>query len=157
MLPKMMMGGTPFRSGEQLINEARALGCLMNAEARPGSVIFSFVTPPDKLKDALAIQADVIQHPAFTDEEIKRQTAALPTLQFANTVGNAPKSSDALFQLDSDYLLERDDAASYSLSRLLSMAMGNGSTITASAITRDRSATSRIAAAASSSETTIDS
>jgi zinc protease len=138
LLPKMMMRGTPFRSGEQLINEARAIGCLMNAEAHSGNLIFSFVTPPDKLKDALAIQADVIQHPAFADDEIKRQTAALPTLQFANTLGNAPKSSDALFQLDSDYLLERDDAAGYSLSRLLNMAMGKASATTASAITREQ-------------------
>src|SRR5215813_13716967 len=35
ILPKVMMRGTQFRSGEQIMNEMRALGCLINTEARP--------------------------------------------------------------------------------------------------------------------------
>ncbi len=133
LLPKVMLRGTLFRNGEQISNEMRALGCLMSAEARPGSISFSFLTPPDKLKDGLAIQADVIQHPTFADEEIKRQAALLPSLPTADY----PKSSAAHFDLDTDKLMQQDDAAVYSLSRLLAMAFNQPSG-EATAINRDQ-------------------
>lgn len=47
----------------------------MEAQAGFDNTSFYLIAPPDKLKEALAIQADILQHPALNTEDVRKESA----------------------------------------------------------------------------------
>ena len=120
LLARVMHRGTTFRSGEKLAADIRAVGGLMDAETAFAHTAFRVLAPADKSKEALAVQADLVQNPALAEEEVRKEMALsasaddmgfyspgsgaehhafsrLQQLAFAgDAIGRAPRPSPAL-------------------------------------------------------------
>jgi zinc protease len=71
----LMTKGTATRSATQIAREIEALGGSIAATANWDSSEVDVVIKSDQARSALAIMADVAQHPAFAPEEIERARA----------------------------------------------------------------------------------
>jgi zinc protease len=78
LLARLMFRGTQLQTGEQIASKLRASGTLMESRAGFDNTSFFLITPPEKLKEALAIQADVLQHPALGAEELRKELTLNP-------------------------------------------------------------------------------
>jgi zinc protease len=75
LLARMMFRGTQFKTAEQVVSQMRAIGAVMGGQAGYDNTAFFMLAPPDKLKEALAIQADLLQHPALSADELRKEMA----------------------------------------------------------------------------------
>jgi zinc protease len=73
--------GTATRSATEISRQIESLGAALNAGAGVDSTGVSVSTRSDKAGEVFAIMADVVEHPAFTAEELDRaKTEALDNL-----------------------------------------------------------------------------
>ncbi len=68
----LVMRGTATRSATQIASQIESLGAAIGASAGPDASDVSITTRSDKAAEAFAIMADVVQNPAFAQEELER-------------------------------------------------------------------------------------
>jgi zinc protease len=85
-----------------MLRRSRAGAGLIDGEAAYNSSSYYFTTSPDKIKEALAAQADLVQNPSFDPDELRREIAI--TIEEEKQVR---------------------DQASYSMMRLYNLAFGD--------------------------------
>ncbi|MBL8543574.1 MAG: insulinase family protein [Hyphomonadaceae bacterium] len=74
--------GTATRSATEIAQQIESLGAELSAGAGADSSAVTLQTRSDRADEAFAIYADVVQHPAFADEELERsRQQALDGLQ----------------------------------------------------------------------------
>lgn len=116
----MLFRGTQFKSAEQISSQTRALGALMNEDSSFDTTSIHLLTPQDKIKEALAIQADLIQNPLFAAEDLTRELALNDDI-FTASVNAARASKIALFDAKAFALLKSFNPENYSAGRLVSL------------------------------------
>ncbi|HSE99085.1 MAG TPA: pitrilysin family protein, partial [Blastocatellia bacterium] len=77
LLARMVGRGTQARPAERMTADLRAIGALSGVEASPEGTAYRLVFGPDKLKRALAVQADMLKNPALPASEIAREASQL--------------------------------------------------------------------------------
>lgn len=73
MMAGMLTEGTKTRSAQQIASQIESLGASLSSGGGLESSAVTLNAMPDKLKDAMAIMADVAKNPAFAAEELERQ------------------------------------------------------------------------------------
>ncbi|HEY0651191.1 pitrilysin family protein [Phenylobacterium sp.] len=73
MMAGMLTEGTKTRSAQQVASQVESLGASLSSGGGLETSSVTLNAMPDKLKDALAIMADVARNPAFAAEELDRQ------------------------------------------------------------------------------------
>ncbi|MFY9573442.1 MAG: pitrilysin family protein [Blastocatellia bacterium] len=73
LLQHLLLKGSKARSRDGAIASLRALGATIEARTSIDGAAYSVVAPSDKLKSALAIQADIVQNPSFDEEAVQRE------------------------------------------------------------------------------------
>jgi zinc protease len=64
--------GTETRSATEIARQVESLGASLNASAGPDATDVSVSARSDNAKDVFGIMADVVQNPAFAEEELER-------------------------------------------------------------------------------------
>ncbi len=72
MTANLTTRGTKSRSATQIASEIESLGAVIDAGSGPDATDVSISTRSDKVKQAFAIMADVVQNPAFAQAELDR-------------------------------------------------------------------------------------
>jgi zinc protease len=122
LLARMVFRGTQFRAADQIMNQTRALGAMMAAQAGFDNTSFYLIAPPDKLKEALAIQADILQHPALKADDLRKEIAL--NLDFASqAIPLLLHRNNAFSDLPEGSLADRETPANFAMARLLSVAL----------------------------------
>ncbi len=119
---RMLFRGTQFRNAEQIASETRAIGALMSEDSSFDSASIHLLAPPDKLNEALAIQADLLQNPLFAAEDLTRELS-LSEDTFTTQVSAARAPKAALFDAKAFSLLKSFNAENYSAARLVNLAL----------------------------------
>ena len=73
MMAGMLTEGTRTRSAQQIASQVESLGASLSSGGGLESSSVTLNAMPDKLKEAMAIMADVARNPAFAAEELDRQ------------------------------------------------------------------------------------
>jgi zinc protease len=81
VVDRMILRGTILRPGNRALSDLRALGATIEAGTTYDGATYSIVVPSEKLKDALLIQSDMLQNPAFDSEALRREVKLLSERQ----------------------------------------------------------------------------
>ena len=106
MTADLAQRGTATRSAVEISRQIESLGADLGAGADADGTSVSISTRSDKAKDVFAIMADVVQHPAFKQEELDRaKSEALDGLkvQLASPRGIGGKAMSRLLFGDGAY------------------------------------------------------
>ena len=135
LVGRMILKGTVLRPGDHAVGDLRALGASVEADTSYDGATYSVVAPSDKIKDALGIQADMLQNSALDAEAVRREIQLMieeekrgrvqvePGLAFPSH----PFSTRTLTAGAGDLALSRlDDPAAYSMARLFNIAFTGG-------------------------------
>jgi len=79
LLQRILMRGTQLRPAAKPAKEMRALGGFIEAVSRDNGSIYYSAAPPNKLNQALAIEADLLQNPLFDAQDVKSEMALAAT------------------------------------------------------------------------------
>jgi zinc protease len=122
LLARMVFRVTQFQTAEQITGKLRTIGALMEAQAGFDNSAFYLIAPPDKLKEALAIQADVLQHPALNADDLRKEMArnAISESNGVNLLLHRSNAFSGLFDFSS---ANRRTAENFALTRLLQVAL----------------------------------
>lgn len=140
LLERLILKGTVLRPGERSIADLRGLGASIESGTSYGGTVYSVVSPSDKLKDALAIQADVLQNPSLDAQILARE---IPFLEQKTRAGGPDQSR---FSFHSGAFTARtftarasgqglsrperfDDPAAFSIASLFNIAFANASSV----------------------------
>lgn len=143
LIQRLILKGAALRPGDHAVGDLRALGASVEAETSYDGAAFSLVASSDKLKDALEIQADMLQNSALDAEAIRREIQlvfeeqkrapvmlegglAFPTHAFSTRTFAPDSNAQALSRLD--------DPAAYSMSRLFNLAFTGGPSLNMDAL-----------------------
>lgn len=121
LLARLLLRGTQFRSGEQIANELRAIGAVMEVQAGYDYTAFPLLVQPEKIKEALAIQADVLQHPALNAEDVRKEIV-LNEDTTSRAIDAVLHRRNAFFDADDNSFTSRETTANYALERLVNVA-----------------------------------
>jgi zinc protease len=148
VMERMILKGTVLRPGDRAVTGLRALGASITADTSYDGATYALVTPSDKLKDALGIQADMLQNSPLDADAVRRQ---IELLIEEEKLGGSQLDEDAvssyasrttLITNSSEQSLARcDGPAEYSISRLFNMAFTGETSLNADAlrsVTRDQ-------------------
>ena len=130
LVDRILLRGTLQRPGNRAISDLRALGASIQSHTTYDGATYSIVVPSEKLKDALLIQSDIFQNPAFDNEALQRETRMLSSIQRWNggTFDLAPRrDSDAfspstLSSTSANQMLRGDDPSASARARLFTLA-----------------------------------
>ena len=143
LLERMILKGTVLRSADRGIADLRALGASTDASTSYDGAAYSVVSPSDKIKDALTIQADVLQNPSLDSETLAREIPLLfeeekRTSVPANAWMTRHSRSFTTRTYAGDQSLSRfedfDDPAIFSMARLLDIAFTDGFSVNIDAL-----------------------
>lgn len=143
LVQRLILKGTVLRPGDHAAADLRALGASIGAGASYDGAAYSVVVPSDKLKDALGIQADMLQNSALDAESVRREIQllieeekragtpvdgglAFPSRAFSTRTLTSDTSDQALSRLD--------EPAAYSMARLFSLAFTGGPSVNMDAL-----------------------
>jgi zinc protease len=144
LIERMIMDGTILRPGDRAVADLRALGASLETRTSYDGAEYSMIAPSDKIKEALTMQADMLQSSAFDAEAMRREIP--PVIEEAKRssipLGLALRShafSTRTLDTDSgDQVLSRlrsfDDPAAFSMARLFNMALTGGASVNAEAL-----------------------
>ncbi|HSB07964.1 MAG TPA: pitrilysin family protein [Blastocatellia bacterium] len=144
LLAQMVAKGTVLRPGDRIAADLRSLGALAEAKTAYDGTAFSLLVPAEKFKDALAIQADMLQNPTLEADAMRREIPLVIDLE-----GNGAASSQSVLspsrlrgfeRVDPD-LINVDDPGAYSAARLLNLTLAAGASASVDALktlTRDQ-------------------
>ncbi|HET9528996.1 MAG TPA: pitrilysin family protein, partial [Blastocatellia bacterium] len=77
LLAQMVMRGTPSRPADRLAAQLRSIGALGGVEVSPDGTAYHLLFRPEALKDALAIQADMLKNPALPAADLSREASQI--------------------------------------------------------------------------------
>src|SRR4029077_15867130 len=77
LLDRMILKGTVLRPADRAIADLRALGASIETSTSYDGAAYSVVSPAGKIKDALTIQADVLQNPSLDPDALGREISLL--------------------------------------------------------------------------------
>jgi zinc protease len=99
LLGHMLFKGTKRRGIGQLAREIKALGGYLNARTHYEYTHYYTVLPSEHFRQGLEMQADGLQNPLFTDEELKREIQLI--LQEAHSEADSPDAyaTEKLYEL----------------------------------------------------------
>ncbi len=72
-LEHLLFNGTETRSQEQLYDDVEAIGAYNNATTRRSHVAYMILTPAEKIREGLEIQADMLFHSTLPDEKVEKE------------------------------------------------------------------------------------
>src|SRR5262245_61932703 len=131
LVDRMILRGTTQRPGNRALSDLRALGASIESGTAYDGTSYSIVLPSEKLKEALLINSDMLQNPAFETEAFRREVKLLsekqrragPTLEVGFTNCSEAFSSRTLpsNQIDPS-ILPVDNPSVSSKARLFNMA-----------------------------------
>jgi zinc protease len=122
LLARTMLRGTQLQTAEQITAKLRASGSILEAQAGFDNTSFYLIAPPDKLKEALAIQADVLQHPALSADDVRKEIA-LNTNSEGHMVRLLQQRNHALSDLFEGSLANREAPENLAMAGLLRVAL----------------------------------
>ena len=144
VIERMILKGTVLRPGDRAVADLRAIGASVGADTSYDGAAYSVVTPSDKLKDALGIQADMLQNSVFDADAVRRQIELLieeerlSGTQFDESTGSSStafSSHTTLTTYSGDQALSyRDRPAEYSMARLFNIAFTGEPSLNADAL-----------------------
>ncbi len=108
----MIFKGTTTRPAGKALNDLRAVGGLIDADTFYDRTIYSAIAPADQVKEALAIQADMLENPSLDGDAIKREIPIVIEEEKMN-VNRLLDARDSRI---------RDEQSAYSLARLYNIA-----------------------------------
>ena len=111
LVQNMIFKGTTTRPAGKALIDMRAIGGLIDADTFYDRTIYSAIAPADHVKDALAIQADMLENPSLDVDGMRRE---IP-LVIEEEKLNASRLLDARHFV-------RDEQSAYSLARLYNVA-----------------------------------
>ncbi|MEW6130818.1 MAG: pitrilysin family protein [Acidobacteriota bacterium] len=120
LVARMMFRGTQFRKAEQILSDTRAIGILMNDASAYEHTSINLISPQNKIKEALAIQADLLQNPLFAAEDLSRELALNEDV-FTTSLITAREKAGAFFDAATNAQLKSFNPENYSVSRLLNL------------------------------------
>ena len=129
---RMILKGTVLRPGDHAVSDLRALGATLESSTSFDGASYSMVAPPEKLKEAMAIQADILQHPTLEGEALRREIQFLIEDPKPAGAGGLAMSSRAFSTRPftaggSDHALSSlDDPAAHSMAQLFNIAFTDG-------------------------------
>ena len=133
----------PVLQGDHAVADLRALGASVEADTSYDGATYSLVAPSDKIKDALGIQADMLQNSALDDEAMRREIQLMIEEEKREGVQIEPElespshafSTRTLTAGAGDQALSRlDDPAAYSMARLFNIAFTGGPSVNMDAL-----------------------
>jgi zinc protease len=77
LVKRLLLRGTTTRPGSQALRQLRALGGVVSARTESDHTVYTIVVPADKVKPAVEIQADILQHPAVDADTLSREVECL--------------------------------------------------------------------------------
>jgi len=143
LVGRMILKGTVLRPGDHAVGDLRALGASVEAETSYDGATYSLVAPSDKIKDALGIQADMLQNSALDAEAVRREIQLMIEEEKRGRVQVEPGlafrshafSTRTLTAGAGDQALSRlDDPAAYSMARLFNIAFTGGPSLNMDAL-----------------------
>ncbi|HKA23206.1 MAG TPA: pitrilysin family protein [Blastocatellia bacterium] len=150
LVERLILRGTIQRPGNRALSDLRALGASIEAGTAYDGTAYSIVVPSEKFKDALLINSDMLQNPAFETEAVRREVKLLsekqrragPTLDVGFTNYSEAFSARTLpaNQIDPN-LLAVDNPSASSKARLFTMAFSGALQLTPdsyASITREK-------------------
>src|SRR5215813_7493941 len=81
LVNRMILKGTILRPGNRALSDLRALGASIESGIAYDGAAYSIVVPSEKFKEALLINSDMLQNPAFDIEALRRETKLLSEKQ----------------------------------------------------------------------------
>lgn len=119
LIERAMLAGNRARPAGRTTVDARALGGLMSVDTSHEGTGFQLVVSSEKIKDALAIQADILQKPALAADELRR-AAPLVIEQEKLFPAASPHNQQSEAKLMAS--IASDDPAAYAMARLHNLA-----------------------------------
>ncbi|MEK6405870.1 MAG: pitrilysin family protein [Acidobacteriota bacterium] len=146
LVERMIFNGTVLRPGDRALGDLRTLGASIEAGTSYDGAAYSVVAPSDKIKEALTIQADMLQNPKVDAEALRREIATVieetrgqgvplvtgltpPSHAFTTRTFTADPSDQALTRLK-----DFDDPAAFSMVRLFNIAFTSGASVNIDAL-----------------------
>ena len=135
LVQRLILKGTVLRPGDRAVADLRTLGASVGAGTSYDGAAYSVVAQSDKLKDALAIQADMLQHSTFDAESVRREIQFLTEeekragapLDGGLALPSRGFSTRTLISDTGNQALSRDDEPdTYSMARLSNIAFTGG-------------------------------
>ncbi|HSQ20812.1 MAG TPA: insulinase family protein, partial [Blastocatellia bacterium] len=133
---RMILKGTVLRPGDQAVSDLRALGASFESSTSFDGASYSMVAPSEKLKEAMSIQADMLQHSALEGDALRREiqfvieeqkTAGGVALERGLALSSQPFSTRPFTAVGGDQALSSiDDPAAYSMAQLVHIAFSGG-------------------------------
>ncbi|MEK6321504.1 MAG: pitrilysin family protein [Acidobacteriota bacterium] len=146
LVERLILKGTVLRPADRAAADLRALGASVEARTLYDGAAYSVVFTSDKIKDALTIQADMLQNPSLDAEAMRREIplvieeekrggvsleGGLALRSRAFTTRTYP--SDAGDQALSRFI-DFDDPAAFSRARLFNIAFTDGTSVNIDAL-----------------------
>ena len=146
LLERLILKGTILRPADRAIADLRAVGASIETNTSYDGAAYSVVTPSDKIKDALTIQADILQNPSLDAEALRREIPLLigetkrsgvpanawmkvPSRAFTTRTLTSCAGDQGLSRLE-----DFDDPAAFSMARLFNIAFTDGTSVNAEAL-----------------------
>jgi predicted Zn-dependent peptidase len=146
LLERMILKGTVLRPRDRAVGDLRAVGASIETSTSYDGAACSVVSPSDKIKDSLTIQADMLQNPSLDAEALRREIpllleeekrAGVPANDWM-TLHSRSFTTRTLTSCASDRALSRledfDDPAAFSLARLFNIAFTDGPSVNIDAL-----------------------
>lgn len=146
LVERMILKGTALRPADRAVADLRAIGASVETGTSYDGAAYAVVASSDKIKDALTIQADMLQNPSMDAEAVRREiplliaeekrnaarvgydaalrSRAFTTRTFSSDVGNRGLSRSA----------DSDDPATFSMGRLVNLAFADGASVNIDAL-----------------------
>ena len=121
LLQRMVLRGSVLRTDP--LTELRGLGAILDANITYSAAAYSLLAPAEKMKDALAIESDLLTNPALEARALEHEIPSV--IAEEKWRARLPLGARPLEQnLDAatEPTLIADDASAYSLARLISLA-----------------------------------
>jgi len=129
LLEHIILNGKSQRTGSSAIADLRALGAIVHANSSYAGCAYSMLASPEKFKDAMAIQAEMLQNASIDAESIRREFTFSIQDQSLNFLSDNSISSSRTVSRISDVAYSEapcatslDDPAAFSMTRLIDLA-----------------------------------
>jgi zinc protease len=141
---RMILDGTALRPGDRAVADLRALGASIETSTSYDGAAYAMVASSDKIKDALTVQADMLQSPAFDADAMRREIplvieeAKRASMPLGLTLPSHAFTTRTLGADSGDQVLSRlktfDDPAAFSMARLFNLAFTAGASVSTEAL-----------------------
>jgi zinc protease len=130
LIDRILLRGTLQRPGNRAVSDLRTLGASIQSNTTYDGATYSIVVPSEKLKDALVIESDIFQNPAFDKEALQREIRNLSsilrwnggTFDLASRRASDAFSARTLSSTSANQMLPADDPSASARARLFTLA-----------------------------------